>query len=286
VTMVEVLYGRLLWGDDPRVVLHEVRTRLFTSAQQDHDWGSLVAYSSLPEGFDRTLVIFHERQTRRALDVEFDRADKNPAERKEALAAIDLYLGRWRDRLPVGGEFAERERRAECYGLHGASKKRVALLLEPESRPEAEVALREARDWYGLALRETLQGHWQATQYLSLLAVLGEEPDSDFCGGTIAMAKLALDSAVSNGDRAWAHGSLAELAMLGAYHRPKGTHRKPAEIQRAVVNHCRQLVELMGADSFHAYSTRRQFERYLSEWWKREMWEKIAAAAVRALSRK
>ena len=63
--------------------------------------------------------------------------------------------------------------------------------------------------------------------------------------------------------------------------RRQGARRK--EVKRRVVQHCRALCDLAGKDSFPVLSTRRQFQRYL-DFWKRKEWQDLAAAAVGALS--
>jgi hypothetical protein len=55
------------------------------------------------------------------------------------------------------------------------------------------------------------------------------------------------------------------------------------KICERVVHHCQEIRRLMGDESFHVFSTRRQFQRYL-DWWKRDEWETIARAAVAALT--
>jgi hypothetical protein len=61
----------------------------------------------------------------------------------------------------------------------------------------------------------------------------------------------------------------------------------PAESERQVIKkvtqHCQAIVALMGADSFHVASTRRQFERY-RDYWDRPVWDNIVRAALAALS--
>ena len=57
-------------------------------------------------------------------------------------------------------------------------------------------------------------------------------------------------------------------------------------MKRRVLGHCQEILTLMGADSFQAQSTRRQFERYARGWqladWPHQKWKDIAQAAVDA----
>jgi len=48
IVMVDVLYRGLLWGQDPRCVIDDLRRRLKTMVPGSHDWASIVAYSALP----------------------------------------------------------------------------------------------------------------------------------------------------------------------------------------------------------------------------------------------
>ena len=52
-------------------------------------------------------------------------------------------------------------------------------------------------------------------------------------------------------------------------------------VEGRVVEHCKRIVALMGSKSFHAESTRRQFQRYVDYW--PGPWQGVAAAAVAAL---
>jgi len=48
VYFVSLLYEGLLWGQDPRCVLDHLRRQMRTLLPDNHDWGSIVAYASLP----------------------------------------------------------------------------------------------------------------------------------------------------------------------------------------------------------------------------------------------
>ncbi len=281
VIAVEVLYERLLLGDDPRLVLQDLRQRLFTAAGVYHDWASIVAYASLPEGFDRQVSLFREEQMRRAINVAFDwAAEQSDLDQMErALAEADRHLARWKALLPEDDSLPSRELKAECYGLHGASHKRKAeLYFRRGAREKAERALREARAAYALAMDQGTQSHWTATQYLSLTAVLSDRPEPDLWAATRGWAASDLKRADAS-TRAWAHGSLAELELLASYHQRPFS---PKKALAAIAHHCEQIIGLMGPDSFHVQSTERQFRRYL-DWWDRQEWRELAQRALEAL---
>jgi hypothetical protein len=69
--------------------------------------------------------------------------------------------------------------------------------------------------------------------------------------------------------------------MLGAIYTQGKLDRK--EVKRRIIEHCRAICDLSVKDPFPVSSTCRQFQRYL-DFWKRDEWQDLAAAAVGALS--
>jgi hypothetical protein len=55
VMLTEQLYTGLLWGKDPRRLLHCLRRDLRAAMPRTHDWASLVAYAAFPDDFSRQL---------------------------------------------------------------------------------------------------------------------------------------------------------------------------------------------------------------------------------------
>ncbi len=301
VRIVEFLYPRLLRGDDPRQVLYELRRRLSMSGSRDHDWASLVTYTSLEPNFDEEVATFFERQTKKAIDVQMARADNlirpDGDTAREARVSVDQALRTardrlrdWAERLPTGKTMEERKTRASCFGITGATYKRMGLLHAAlGENDEAKAELRMSHAAYRKAMEEWVtedaRFNWTASQYLALSAVLGSEKDP----GTYTVCRQVAERDLSDPDRelqAWAHGTLAELELIGLFHQGD---RVPDEAKAEVVRHCRAMVQLMGLDSFHVQSTRRQFQRY-AEGWRLEGeqrpagWTEIAQAAVKALT--
>lgn len=68
VLLTEVLYAGLLWGEDPFVLLHEVRRRLHIDRRESLDWASLVAYSNWPASLEANHLTFQFNQAVRALE--------------------------------------------------------------------------------------------------------------------------------------------------------------------------------------------------------------------------
>ena len=77
VLVAEVLYQRMLWGEDPRIILHSLRSRLRVLCPDTHDWASLVMYAALPPDLDDQLLDVRYTQAKRAIDSALDRIDKS-----------------------------------------------------------------------------------------------------------------------------------------------------------------------------------------------------------------
>jgi hypothetical protein len=172
--------------------------------------------------------------------------------------------------------------------MHGSVFKRIALLRYRQGdKAKGDRTLKDSLDFYRRAMEEELSSmvkfHWVATQALALSAALGEPPDPSTFELTWQLAKRNLQHA-SLDEQAWAHGTLAELEMIAAHHRAEigGPSQDP---RQSVLEHCRRIMELTGAESFHVASTKRQFQRYV-EYWKDERWTAVAEAAVAELSRR
>ena len=300
----EILYKGLLRGDDPRWVLYDMRQRLRTGSAGTHDWASIVAYASVPWDFERQVEGFRNRQVRAGLEVKFDKAEQIVTASRKAVGTDrdrsvefaelqSLYrsirddLAGWIEALPSSAPLRER---AERLGMSGASEKRIGVLFKREgNEEEARKAYVAACGCYQRALEADPVNHWAITQYLSLRAVLAERDDGgslarEYGGWWIAARQIALWElrSASGENEAWAHGTLAELEMLGAIY--AGAESEKEEMRRQVVEHCQALCDLMGKDSFPVFSTCRQFQRYL-DWWKREEWQDLAAIAVKTLGK-
>lgn len=65
--LAEVLYAGLLWGEDPFVLLHELRRRLYLERRDGVDWASLVTYSNWPASQENSRLTFQYNQAVRAL---------------------------------------------------------------------------------------------------------------------------------------------------------------------------------------------------------------------------
>lgn len=297
----EVLYKRLLKGADPRCVLHELRQRLRTACPETHDWASIVAYATVPWDFENQVSDFRDEQTRRRIETRFARIDdllkagKSEGqdvqtamkEMAELCAVIRQQLQAWREEPEArssGRELAER------LGVSAASEKRIGIAYEQFAgkKKESLDAFRKSCEFYRKAIVAEPANHWVITQYLSMLAVtrLAEGGDLSELANVYGhwwstarqISRWQLPAAAGI-ERAWAYGTLAELAMLGVLY---GGPEYSAEAAREEISRCcSEILEICGPEAFAAQSTVRQFRRYV-DIWQRTEWDDLARAALAA----
>jgi hypothetical protein len=308
IRIIDSLYPGLLRGDDPRQLLHETRRRLYMANQRDHDWASLVVYASVSVDFEEEVATFFEDRSLSAIENALGRVDDlaatpgaaNIPELEKRLDQVRKILAVWISRLPDkdSNQPGDAARRAHCYGMHGSVFKRIALLrirqyrqqedgpLKEKLKLEASETLKRSLDYYRKATNEQLSAldkfHWVATQVVSLSAALREPSDPVTFELARQVAKRNLQRA-SVEEQAWAHGTLAELEMIGASLKAESEKRDilPDEAD-IVLDHCKSIVALMGRQSFQVQSTRRQFHRY-QEYWPERPWKAVADRAVTEL---
>ena len=194
-------------------------------------------------------------------------------------------LRRMLDSVDGGNEYG-----TEILGRLASAEKRKAQLLYrvsdllPEEgykryRERSAAALATALEDYERGFKRDRSSHWTLVQSLSLAAVLDTRKSrfADLWTFARVAAELDLESD-ERADVAWAHGSLVEIHMLSLALAPEAEAgqsertraralAKRIEIARTnAVRHAGEIVRIMGPESFHVYSTRRQFERYL-DWY-------------------
>lgn len=284
IPFVHRFYTGQLRGDHPLLTICELRSELHSRMPADtHDWASLVVYEALPADLFVQLQNVRYWQSRRALELALQRLEKLPV-----LASAAETLARWnRAKADVEARSADLPRTGgyalECSGLRAAALKRVALaaLEQVSSAGSGGAHSPLLDDWYGLmtqsrhaywqaaksfllpsgeALRRKSNLHWLIGQVLSLDVMLDMPIDSALWSVAHLAARVDLDSA-NESERAWAHVSLAELALL----RLAEPSLTVAERDRQVADslaHVRSMLELVGIHSEQAKTTARQFERY------------------------
>jgi hypothetical protein len=115
VYVAEALYSRMLWGEDPRITLHQLRSKLRALSADTHDWASLVAYAVLPDDLEDQLKDMQYAQAKKAIDTALDRIDKCiekigdrnrlSNEEMERLAALFKRVDEAAGRMPTTGEY-------------------------------------------------------------------------------------------------------------------------------------------------------------------------------------
>jgi len=309
----EVLYRGLLNGKDPRWVLYELRQRLRTDSPGTHDWASIVAYSTVPWYFEQQVNSFRDKQTRRKLEVMFDRIDdlvganNNKAEAaqtpvelvpdrmtelKSLCESIRAHLKKWREESDA---IASNQMQAERLGVSAASEKRIAISFSlANENTLSKQAYEAARDFYCKALEKEPTNHWVMTQHLSSLAILSafdnstspEELQKEYGNLWIAVREIAQRQYRNSEsvDKVWALSTLVELTLLGSIY--GGTANYDLEQAKSEIKRCcKEMRELLDAEAFAIFSTKRQFRRYIT-CWKKPEWTDLAKEALRALGDK
>jgi CHAT domain/Metallo-beta-lactamase superfamily len=302
VPLASTLYQGLLWGAHPLVLLQQLRAELharYTTTY--HDWASLVVYEALPRSLDDQLDSLRYRQAKRAMDAALQRVDVAVAEKEpkestltSAVRAAEAAIAR----LPLDGRYA-----VECLGLRGSAGKRLAQAAHelagvsadrraPASWKGADPydLLEKARRDYEEAERRFVMNeahppqrvatlHWVGVQAVALAIILGKRLD-ERVEGAWQVARLAADLYCNHPDveeRAWAHGSLAELWLLRL-----GTAGLAEDLARTcdenAIRHAEEIVRIYpDRDAFPVTSTARQIQRYL-DWWGQPAFAGVLAA--------
>lgn len=207
VRLVEVLYEGLLWGKDPRLLLNDLRRRLYSENPATHDWASLTAYASLPPAFELQLSAVQINRAMRNINVAMDLADEatkrfstrftsrsqrsaapqTDSDNEQLLERAQVRINDAKQKLAAlrGTVVAQRSR---ISGLLASTEKRQAEILysttkisnisdvrKAQNRESSVRSLEKARDYYWDAFRHDRSGSWGVVQYLSLTLVLQKE---------------------------------------------------------------------------------------------------------------
>lgn len=296
VLFAENFYQGQLRGSHPLVSLFKVRLELHSRMEPDtHDWASLVVYEAFPSNLVSQLEHLRYWQARRAQYLVLDRLEELAVEIRDAVPrseklnietrfedAINDVDAASKD-LPTEGPYT-----FDCAGLRAAANKRIAVANftvakapgVPEGWRERRLTdslrrMESARERYWAAAKwfiqssgETVQNkgnlHWMLGQVLSLDAVLGRPLDNDLLTTAYFAAKIDLNSH-NESERAWAHVSLSELALL-SLNDPKLLPDQRKQYAEESLENAGHFLELLGRGSEHAFNTSRQFQRYI-DWW-------------------
>lgn len=302
VLVAEVLYQRMLWGEDIRIIQHSLRSKLHALCPDTHDWASLVMYANLPPDLGQQLLEVRYNQARRAIDCALDRIDQSiegkiPSGEKEIErllervdeAAAQMPTTEGYETEGMGMLASTEKRKAEmCFraivdlssenGKNQELKKRSIEYLRKSLRLY-EKAYKENMKETNSIIRKNRSVHWVMTQYLSLRAVLGEPFLPDHWSAAKVSADVDIRSHEGDVDTVvWAHGSMFELYLMLLAYAPAVVKRQlelgPKEVREKARWHIGELLSIAGHDSFPIYSTDRQLERYIS-WWGHDIFESL-----------
>jgi hypothetical protein len=304
IVFVEVLYSSLLWAEDPRIALIDLRRRLHSQFPTFHDWASVTAYVSLPSDFEHRLSEMQIGRTKQSIDAAINYADyatkkllkpRKPTETPETMSEEEKsrLLERARQRIETGRRRVEalvqrsREEEPKVYALLAATEKRCAEVYfsfgrtKVDGKPVATLEwvqlLRQARQhyWDAFALRPAWS--WAVVQYLSLDLVLrrlrtltSESPERPHDDHNNPEALWTLAHVLSMNDLRSQNEKAATWALgnlLELYViAPLVDTLKPETYAGRAQARARELVDRAGSSSFEVYSTRRQMLRY-DDWY-------------------
>jgi CHAT domain/Tetratricopeptide Repeats-Sensor len=209
VRLTEVLYEGLMWGVDPRLLLYDLRRRLYAQFPERHDWASLTAYVSLPPDFEDQLSGVQIEQAMQSINAAMNHADwairslfvrirtrrGTPETPEPAPEAKHRLLETARRKIENAKARLERlltllpRERAQIHGLLASthkrhaevlfSSKRSSLMSDEKKRHDLKESIRllqQARDHYWDAFVLDRSKSWAVVQYLSLTLVMRQRP--------------------------------------------------------------------------------------------------------------
>ncbi|WP_300675435.1 CHAT domain-containing protein [Desulfoluna sp.] len=287
VTLAQTLYSGLLWGKDPRICLYELRQQLRRQDRTTHDWGSLIAYASLPDDIENQLRELKTSQAHRALSASLNRAhnltEKGMDKSDENFDRVIEDIRHTINFVPEAKTdrdaafLAAQETRIHKLCSLGSAEKRKAqalylkyddtLTTEPHARaplPDTALqALEHALGFYQRASAINAHAHWPGTQVLSLSIFLQfhktQKMALDVPLWTFLEASALYELNHPDPSHAlWACANLAELYFLDFVvdpARPQDPYPNP---QRFVL----KLIQDAPTHAIQLISSRWQFHRY------------------------
>jgi hypothetical protein len=304
IDFVQVLYASLLWAEDLRIALIDLRRGLHSRFPATHDWASITAYVSLPSDFEYRLAEMQINRTKQSVDAAIKYADyatkkllrpRNQTQATETMSEDEKgrLLERAQRRIEAGRRRIEalgqrgQQRDPKVSSLLAATEKRCAEVyfsLGRTSSPSKSIGdlewlqlLRQARQHYWEAFSLQPNWSWAVTQYLSLDLVLRrlrtptpdmpERPHDDH-NRPDALWNLAHVLSINDlrtKEERGAWWALGNLTELFVMG-PLIAGLPPDRYQGRAVERAHELVDRAGPASFAVYSTRRQMLRY-DDWY-------------------
>ena len=296
VLVAKEFYSGLLWGENPWVLLHRVRTGLHGRLQpQDHDWASLVVYESLPANLGYQLDKARFSQCSAAMDAAFASSGdwSEGAETHDEHAPLcdpvddviarlpmrSKYVGMQSLALRAGGRLQQAQETffAAPTGAEHVRDYRDCVLTCCALLEEALVDYESAVNGFLVNDGQGMNAPYRAlVAQLSLSAVLGR----GFSHGAWHMARYWVEATLARSPEAeeklWAQGCLAELWLLKLTDPSMpGADESPS---RAVAHAKAAITAMLRLDrsgtSWPCEWTYNQLRSYV-EWWGERGFEEI-----------
>jgi len=287
VTMVQTLYSGLLWGKDPRICLYELRQKLRRQDRTTHDWGSLIAYASLPDDIEAQLRELKTGQAHQALAASLGRAhnltEKRIKESDRDFDHVITDINHAIDCMPDAESDqdtpfldAQDKRIAKLCILGSAEKRKAQTLylqqIEKRTKSKAKSSRLPAatikaleRSWafYKRASAINAHAHWPGTQMLSLSMFLQFHKTGRIALDTPVWAFL--EASAKNDlhhpntyQALWACANLAELHFLGLVAGITLPDNQRPDPEHFIT----QLIEAAPSKAIQIIASRWQFHRY------------------------
>lgn len=287
VVMAEVLYGGLLSGADPRLLLIDVRRQLKVRVPASHDWASVVAYAAFPPDLDQQLAEVCVARASRSIEAALNHADRATLTMSTLLsssagsAKIKTGDGGVQDlqemvKAPRAKLRAAMERmesvlrlslanKSVIHGLLASAYKRKSEMFwraagaDQDYQNESLTALEQSRSEYRKAFEADRAEIWASIQALVLTAALdgasGLNPDEMNLGRLLSIADSHAEERTR---RAWARGNLLELQLLKII-----ANDAVGDLPHTWQETADELVRAVGAEAAEIHSTRRQLSRWV-----------------------
>jgi hypothetical protein len=128
--MADVVYTRLLRGEDPRRLVHDLRQALHVGCPDTHDWASVVAYAALPVDIDAQVKRAKAQRALGAVNVAITKRDyverRGGRPSKVDVDATDAAMSWLESTLPGEDDRMDQEERASMLGALANAAKRAA----------------------------------------------------------------------------------------------------------------------------------------------------------------
>jgi len=305
ILLTNILYAGLLWGEDPRIALHDLRRQLHSRFPQYHDWASVTAYVSLPRDLERRYSELQISQTMRSMEVAMNYADRATAKfiSRESYRQTEMLtdeqkatvLKDARSRIETGRKRLEhlvervKGEKGRVLGLLAATEKRCAEVYFYFSRkgqaPAETLAwpklLEHAHRHYWQAFLQDRHNSWAVVQYISLdlmfrrwkqtLQRIHTHPSEEYkqpeALWPVAFLLSSNDLQSQDEQRLrWAYANIIELCLLAQlFESPPHPYTKE-KLTDIAKQRAKDLVDSAGQEAFEIYSTRRQLVRYV-DWY-------------------